>query len=179
MGYTLGGLAIAGDYSGRFEELLTSIRPGSYEALGDVSLSDACMPQFTGIAAGSHAGRTLVLHQFWFLDCSYDGSTTNPLDARLAELSKETPVLCFVFDETSMSFGFAYFEDGACVRARRTEPSGVRTDYGDPLPAEAAFEPDDPDDSERIWELTESLLAIRLDRLIFEDDATLTRFAGR
>jgi hypothetical protein len=177
MGYTLGGLIVGADFTERFKELLARVRPGRYEALGDVSLADATMPQFTDAAVGVINGKTLVLHQFWFFDCSFDAGGMGPLDRRLMELSREAPVLCFVFDETSMSFGFAYFESGARVRARRSDPEGVHSDYGTPLPAEGGLDPEVTDD-ERIWTLTESMLGERLDRLVFED-ATLTRYAER
>jgi len=174
--YNIGAVLIAADYSGRIEELLSRIEPGTYTAGGEVGIAEATRREFSGVAAGVYAGKTLVLDQLLPYDCSFDPEDPNPLDERLAALSGDAPVLCVLIDETSMTFGIAYYEGGALARVRQVDPDAVRSDWGEPLPAEAPFDPDSHDDSERIMALTEAFLGERLDSLIARDGLTLTRY---
>jgi hypothetical protein len=98
------------------------------------------------------------------------------MEQALAARSRQAPVLALLVDETSMLFGFSYFENGRRVRVRQVDPGGVRSDDGPPLPAEAGFPEDSHDDSARIMAITESMLRTRLSRLIFDDEIVLTRY---
>jgi hypothetical protein len=174
--YNLGAILFDTDYSGRFEELLGALETRTYTARGDVGIQDATRREFDGIAVGVYAGKTLVLDQSWPYDCSFGPDNTGPLDEPLVRLSGESAVLCLLIDETSMSFGLAYFEGGELRRARKTDPDAVYSDWGSPLPAEAGLDADKRDDSERIMRLSEAFLGERLDTLIAANGIRLARY---
>jgi hypothetical protein len=179
MGLTLAAILIGNDYLGRYPQLLERLgRAGAQEA-GPISLSEATKPAFDGTAIGSHGGATLLIDPYLPYDCSHRPDRSGPLDERLAELSTETPVLCFFSDETSMSFGFSLYQDGRRIRGRLVTPEEILADFGQPLPAEAPFDPARHDDTQRIGALTAYFLGEPLDRLIGDGSLTLIRYQTR
>jgi hypothetical protein len=176
MGYNLGAFIIGAGYADREAELLGRIEPGSYVVRGPVSIERATRREFCDAAVGVVGGTTLVVQQFLPYDCSFTPGRLRSLDRRLAALSREAPVLALLIDETTMTFGFAYFVNGRRVRVRQVDPDGNISDAGTPLPAEAGFPDDVLDETERIMAITESMLGTRLSRLIFDDEITLTRY---
>lgn len=178
MGYNLGAFIVGAGYEGNEADLLARIRPGRYIAVGPISIAEATLREFADTATGQINGKTLVLNQRWPFDCLFDERQLSGMERALAALSREAPVLVLLLDETSMMFGFAYFQNGRRVRVRHLTPGGVLSDAGTPLPAEAGI-PDDPrDDSTRLMAITQSLLGTRISRLIFDDEITLTRYVN-
>lgn len=67
-----------------------------------------------GLLTMSH-GVTVVVHRNLGYTCQFEGSTLYPLDRRIAELSTNGEVLCFMTNPYSATFGYAYFKEGARV----------------------------------------------------------------
>ena len=179
MGYNIGAFIVgAGDESDE-ADLLARIRPGHYVAAGTVSIAEATLREFRGTAAGQVGDKTLVLNQRWIFACSFEESDLSEMEQALAALSEQAPVFALLIDETSMLFGFSYFEHGRRTRVRQVDPGGVRADDGTPLPAEAGFPDEERDDSTRLMAITESMLGTRLSRLIFDDEVTLMRYVEK
>ena len=176
MGYNLGAIIVGARYGGREADLLMRIRPGAYRAAGSVSLAEATRRECMDSAVGVVDGATLLLDQFLPYDCSFQEERLSYLDRSLAALSQEVPVFCLLIDETSMSFGFSYFDGGRRVRVRQVDPDGIVSDAGTPLPAEAGFPDDSHDDTARIMAITASMLGKPLDQLIVQNRIVLTRY---
>jgi Family of unknown function (DUF6928) len=179
MGLTLAAILIGKDFRGSYPQLLERLGRAGAQPAGPVTLSEVSKPGFDGTAIGSYSGATLLIDPYLPYDCSHRPDRSGPLDERLAELSAEAPVLCFFSDETSMSFGFSFYQDGRRVRGRLVTPEELLADFGLPLPAEAPFDPARHDDTRRIWALTATFLGEPLDRLVGDGSLTLTSYQTR
>jgi hypothetical protein len=178
MGMTLGAILFGKDSQGDYPRLLERLGLANAREAGTLSLAEAGRGEFSGSALGVYRGATLLVNPFLPYDCSYQPEELSPLDEKLAALSQEAPVLCFYLDETSMSFAFAWYQGGARTRGRKVDPDRIYADFGDPLPAEAGFDPASRDDSQRILALTAVFLGEPLGRVIHRQSLDLALYAA-
>jgi hypothetical protein len=177
MGMRLGAILFGKDSQGDYPRLLERLGLANAREAGTLSLAEASRGEFSGSALGVYQGATLLVNPFLPYDGSYRPEKLSPLDEKLAALSQEAPVLCFYTDETSMSFAFSVYQGGARTRGRKVDPDRIYADFGDPLPAEAAFDPASRDDSQRIMALTAAFLGEPLSRLIHTNPIELAVYA--
>ncbi len=174
MGYALGGVLFAQDFSGHTEGLLAAIGLAGQRADRQITLEEAADHNFLYTGIGRYGKGTLLINHFLPYDCSWEPGKTSALDRRLMNMAQGGRVFCFFVDDSTATYGFAVYAEGERVRRRSVLEGAVRVDEGTPLPEEQDAIRAESDDGARIFDLTSAWLGARLDDLIAEDGPALT-----
>ncbi|MDJ0838776.1 MAG: hypothetical protein QNK37_19820 [Acidobacteriota bacterium] len=141
------------------QELLAELGFPNTDLETEVDFQEAGSRTLSGMAVGRFDDWILIWDAHFFLGDTQippaHGLWSEQLEERLRRLSRDLPVFGAVLSGAGGTYGFAYYEHGARVRAHLAVDDEVLLDEGTPLPAEQTLS--EEDEEQRICALLAAL----------------------
>jgi hypothetical protein len=174
MSWTFGGLLMQKDFSQHLDEFLSLVHHREGTRGSKISFNSALSVKGNEAALGVINHCTVLINEYLPYDCSFTPGKASAYDNRLAAASATTPILIFLLDGISGTYGYSLFQDGERIRRWAADPGTVLCDEGDPVEFEKAFIDDPRADSEqRVLAAIEHYLSKTFVSLIRDEHALL------
>ncbi|MEX2566030.1 MAG: hypothetical protein WD431_08820 [Cyclobacteriaceae bacterium] len=141
-----------------------------------ISLSEALKTKFKDYAVGNVDGSVFMINHILPYDSTYGKKNLSQLDQKLAALSKNTMILCFILDGVTATYGWSFFMNGQKARSKKNISGSQPVTFGNKLPEETKTANDD--EEALIFELMAIFLEQPFEQLIFDDTSSLTIYKG-
>jgi hypothetical protein len=132
MSFLTGGLIFKNGAALSDEAILATLRREKYGYTDNINMEAALAGNFEGIGIARIDDMVLVLNRNITHSCSFDEHEVSKLDERIASLSAEGEILCFLINSVSDTYAWSLFKNGSRARGKSAAAGVLLSDFGQP-----------------------------------------------